>query len=246
MTTPSTNVLTLIPSRMASTRFPNKPLALVAGVPMVVRVWQQAQAAKVGRVVVAAGDAEIAEAVQAAGGEAVLTDAALPNGSARIWQAVQRLMAQGAPQPDIIINAQGDEPLLPPSLLKDAVAAMEADPAIDVVTFAHEITAPEDINNPTKVKIATNRDGRALYFSRSPIPHGATTMLRHIGFYAYRFAALERYMAAGEGALENIEKLEQLRGLEQGLYYKVLLTPHAPIGVDTPADLDAVNALLAG
>jgi 3-deoxy-manno-octulosonate cytidylyltransferase (CMP-KDO synthetase) len=237
-------ILTLIPSRMASTRFPNKPLATIGGVPMVVMVYNQAVKAGVGKVVVAAGDTEIVEAVAAHGGEAILTDASLANGSDRIWQAVQRLMAQGLPQPEIIINAQGDEPLLPPELLQQAVAAMQADPTIDVVTFAHEITDPADIENPTKVKIAATRTGRALYFSRSPIPHGAPTMLRHIGFYAYRYAALKRYMEAGVGQLETIEKLEQLRGLELELFYQVLITPHAPIGVDTPADLAEVKRLL--
>jgi 3-deoxy-manno-octulosonate cytidylyltransferase (CMP-KDO synthetase) len=238
------NVLILIPSRMASTRFPGKPLADIGGKPMIVRALEQALKANAGQVFVACGDEEIAAAVRAAGGQAILTDANLPNGSERIWQATQRLIAQGHPQPEIIINAQGDEPLLPPELITQTVAAFAAHPAVDVVTFAHPITNPADLSNPTKVKIATTRSGRALYFSRSPIPHGASTMLRHIGFYGYRYQALQRYIAAGEGQLENIEKLEQLRGLELGLHYHVLTTHHEPIGVDTPADLEAVRKLL--
>ena len=239
-----TSVLTLIPSRMASTRFPNKPLALVAGVPMVVRVLQQAQKANVGRVVVAAGDVEIAEAVEAAGGEVVMTDAALPNGSARIWQAAQRLMAQGMARPDIIINAQGDEPVLPPSLLQEAVKAMEAEPEIDVVTFAHEITDPSDIENPTKVKIATNRHGRALYFTRCPAPYGQGPRYHHIGVYAYRRAALEKFVSLPPSSLELREKLEQLRALEAGMRIDVTVVDTVPLGVDTAEDLAKARQLL--
>jgi 3-deoxy-manno-octulosonate cytidylyltransferase (CMP-KDO synthetase) len=236
--------LVLIPSRMASTRFPNKPLAEIDGLPMVVRVMRQAEQALVGDVWVVAGDQEIVDAVHAHGGQAILTDANLPNGSERIWQGVQRLMAQGMAQPDLIINAQGDEPLLPPELIQEAVAAFEANHEIDVVTFAHPITDPADISNPTKVKVVTTRTGQALYFSRCPIPHGGSSLLRHIGLYGYRYNALKRYIESGEGTLENIEKLEQLRGLELGLYYHVVTTHHEPIGVDTPADLEAAKVLL--
>jgi len=240
--------LILIPSRLASTRFPNKPLADLGGKPMVVRVYEQARQANCGEVYVAAGDEAIAAAVRAAGGQAILTDPGLPNGSERIWQAVQRLVAEGLPVPEFIINAQGDEPLLPPELITQAVAALQANEGVDVVTFAHEITDPGDINNPTKVKVVTTRTGRALYFSRHAVPYGAAEagvpLLRHIGFYGYRYAALKHYIEAGEGKLENIEKLEQLRGLELGLHYHIITTPHEPIGVDTPADLEAVKRLM--
>ncbi len=240
--------LILIPSRLASTRFPNKPLADLGGKPMVVRVYEQAVQANCGAVYVAAGDEAIATAVQAAGGQVVMTDAGLPNGSERIWQGVQRLIASGTPEPALVINAQGDEPLLPPELITQAVAALQQDPSIDVVTFAHEITDASDINNPTKVKVVTTRSGRALYFSRHAVPYGAAEagvpLLRHIGFYGYRYSALKRYIEAGEGRLENIEKLEQLRGLELGLHYHIITTVHEPIGVDTPADLEAVKRLM--
>jgi 3-deoxy-manno-octulosonate cytidylyltransferase (CMP-KDO synthetase) len=242
------STLVMIPSRLASTRFPNKPLADLGGKPMVVRVYEQALKARCGAVYVAAGDEGIAAAVRAAGGQVVMTDAGLPNGSERIWQGVQRLMVQGVPQPEFIINAQGDEPLLPPELITQAVAALQADEGVDVVTFAHEITDRGDINNPTKVKVVTTRTGRALYFSRHAIPYGAAEaglpLLRHIGFYGYRYAALKRYIETGEGKLENVEKLEQLRGLELGLHYHIITTPHEPIGVDTPADLEAVKRLM--
>lgn len=233
-------VVVMIPSRMAATRFPNKPLADVGGKPMVVRVMEQAEKAGVGEVWVAAGDQVIVDAVEQHGGRAILTDADLPNGSERIWQGVQRLMEKGMARPDIIINAQGDEPLLPPELLTETVRIFGARKDVDVVTFAHEITDAADIGNPTKVKIAMASDGRALYFSRSPIPHGATRMARHIGFYGYTYKALERYVKAPVCELEKVEKLEQLRGLELGLRYFVGWTKHEPIGVDTPADLEAV------
>jgi 3-deoxy-manno-octulosonate cytidylyltransferase (CMP-KDO synthetase) len=231
------HIITLIPSRLASTRFPNKPLADIHGKPMIVRAYEQALLAKVGEVYVASGDVEINAAVEAHGGKAILTDPALPSGSDRIWAATQALMAQGHPQPDVIINAQGDEPLLPPELITQAIAAFTTHPQADVVTFAHPITDPADLTNPNKVKAVRAEDGRALYFSRAGIPHGAGTMLRHVGFYAYRYAALQRYVSAPPSPLELQEKLEQLRGLEMGLTYYVLTTHHEPVGVDTPADL---------
>lgn len=231
------HILTLIPSRLASTRFPNKPLADIHGKPMIVRAYEQALLAGVGDVYVASGDVEINAAVTAHGGQAILTNPALPSGSDRIWAATQALMAQGHPQPDVIINAQGDEPLLPPELITQAIAAFTTHPQADVITFAHPITNPDELTNPTKVKVVCAEDGRALYFSRAGIPHGATTMLRHVGFYAYRYAALQRYVSAPPSPLELAEKLEQLRGLEMGLTYYVLTTHHEPVGVDTPADL---------
>ena len=238
------HIITLIPSRLASTRFPNKPLADIHGKPMIVRAYEQALLAGVGEVYVASGDVEINAAVEAHGGKAILTDPALPSGSDRIWAATQALMAQGHPQPDIIINAQGDEPLLPPELITQAIAAFTTHPQADVVTFAHPITDPTELANPNKVKVVCAADGRALYFSRSGIPHGASTMLRHIGFYAYRYAALQRYVSAPPSPLELQEKLEQLRGLEMGLTYYVLTTHHEPVGVDTTADLAHAISLM--
>jgi 3-deoxy-manno-octulosonate cytidylyltransferase (CMP-KDO synthetase) len=248
-------VMVLIPSRMASTRLPNKPLADIGGLPMVVRVLRQAEQAGAGDVWVAAGDAEIVNAVNIHGGRAVLTDADLPSGSDRIWQACQRLMEEGVPKPDIIINAQGDEPLLPPELITQCVEAFQAMPGVDVVTFGHVMDDPNEIADPSKVKIAMAGDadgkgGRALYFSRSVIPYGAGSQgamaaIRHIGFYGYRYDALARFVAAAPTELEKTEKLEQLRGMEMGLAYHVILTHHEPVGVDTQENLDSVRAMMA-
>lgn len=237
------NVMVLIPSRMASTRLPDKPLADIHGKPMIVRVLEQAAKANVGKVVVAAGDAEIVQAVEAHGGMAVLTDASLPSGSDRIWQACQLLMQAGATEPDVIINVQGDEPLLPPELISRCAGVFQRLPGVDVVTYGHLIHDAAELADPAKVKIATTANGRALYFSRSAIPHGAMPAIRHIGFYGYRYAALQRFVAAPPSPLELQEKLEQLRGLELGLHYHVEITDAAPIGVDTPEHLEQVRSL---
>jgi 3-deoxy-manno-octulosonate cytidylyltransferase (CMP-KDO synthetase) len=239
------NVMILIPSRMASTRFPGKPLADIHGKPMVVRVYEQAMKAGVGKVWAAVSEDEVFDAVVKHGGQAVMTDPKLPSGSDRIWQAAQRLMEQGEAKPDIIINAQGDEPLLPPELVSDCVAAFEKYPDADVVTYSHPITDEADINNPTKVKVVRALNGQGLYFSRSPIPYNAKEMLRHIGFYGYRYSALEKYVAQAPTPLQKQEDLEQLRGLEIGLKYYVLVTHHEPIGVDTPADWERVKGMMA-
>lgn len=235
------NVVVVIPSRLASTRLPNKPLADIHGRPMIVRVVEQALKAHMRDTYVAAGDPEIVAAVEAAGYKAVLTDSALPSGSDRIWQAVQRLMAKGLTKPDIIINVQGDEPLLPPELITQCVEAFKAHPEADVVTYGHTMTNPAEIDDAAKVKIAMCPSGRALYFSRSIIPHGASSAVRHIGFYGYRYAALERFVAAPPSPLELQEKLEQLRGLELGMVYQVEMTPFSPIGVDTQEHLEHVR-----
>lgn len=240
------SVMVLIPSRMASTRFPNKPLADILGTPMVVRVLQQAAKANVGPVYAAVSEQEVADVVEAAGFKAVMTDAALPSGSDRIWQGVQRLMAQGIEKPEIIINAQGDEPLLPPELITECVDAFKRLPDADVITYAHKITDESDINNPTKVKVVIALNGQGLYFSRSPIPYNAKEMWRHVGFYGYRYSALEKYVAQAPTPLQKQEDLEQLRGLEIGLKYYVLATEHEPVGVDTPADLERVKGMLSG
>lgn len=233
----------LIPSRMASTRLPNKPLADICGKPMIVRVYEQAVKANVGPVTVACDDIKIKEVVEAAGGKAVMTDPDLPSGSDRIYEAMQTLIAEGAEKPDVIINAQGDEPLLPPELLQQAIAPFKND-WVDVVTFAHPITDHDDKNNPNTVKVCTDADERALYFSRSPIPHGAETMKRHIGLYAYKYEVLEDFVKREPSPLEKQEKLEQLRAMEAGAKYYVSMTDQAPVGVDTPADLTLVRHIL--
>lgn len=232
-----------IPSRMASTRLPGKPLADIAGKAMICHVWDRAMEANVGEVFVACDDEKIADAVKAHGGNFIMTDSELPSGSDRIWQAVQRQIEQGGEKPDIIINVQGDEPLLPAELLTEAVEAFELGWP-DVVTFAHEIIKPEEMNSPDMVKLVADINGKAHYFSRCPIPHGALAMKRHIGFYAYKYEALEKFVSSKPSPLEETEKLEQLRGLDLGLQYYVAMTTSAPVGVDTPADLELVRKLL--
>jgi 3-deoxy-manno-octulosonate cytidylyltransferase (CMP-KDO synthetase) len=241
----SEKVRVMIPSRLASTRLPNKPLADIGGKPMVVHVAERATAARVGKVTVACDSQQIYDAVTKHGFDAVMTDPALPSGSDRIWQGVQRLMEAGEEKPDIIINVQGDEPLLPPELVRACLPPFWHD-WVDVVTFAHPIHTEADKANPSLVKAVTTESHRALYFSRAPIPYGADVLKRHIGIYAYRYGALERFVLAQPSALEMQEKLEQLRGLELGLRYYVGTTDAAPVGVDTPEDLEKVRALVRG
>lgn len=233
---------TIIPSRLGSTRLPGKALMDICGKPMIVRVWEQACKAGVGPVAVACGDQAIAEAVEKAGGTAVLTDPDLPRGSDRVWRALQELMRRGAEKPDIVMNVQGDEPFFPPELIVEAAKAFDLGWP-DIVTFCHETDAPEVVESPDCVKAVTDAKGRALYFCRYPIPYRSGTVKHHIGFYAYRYAALERFVATPPTALEIAEDLEQLRGLELGLAYYVGLTEHEALGVDTMDDLEKVRRL---
>jgi len=233
---------TLIPSRLGSTRLPGKALMDIGGKPMIVRVWEQALKAGVGPVTVAGGDPEIVEAVEKAGGEAVLTDRDLPRGSDRIWQALQKLIEQGAEKPDIVMNVQGDEPFFPPELIVEAVEAFERGWP-DIVTFCHETEDPEVVESPDCVKAVTDPEGRALYFCRYPIPYRAKAVKHHIGFYAYRYEALETFVRTPPTELEEAEDLEQLRGLQLGLKYYVGLTERTALGVDTLEDLEKVRRL---
>ena len=234
--------IVLIPARMAAARLPGKPLADIGGAPMIVRVLRQAAAAAVGPVVVAAGDAEIVAAVEAAGGRAILTDPALPSGSDRILAA----LAQVDPERrhDAVINLQGDMPFVPPAALAACVNLLDRQ-ACDVATLVARESSPEDRANPDVVKAvlaleADGRRGRALYFTRSTL-YGEGPVWRHIGIYGYRRDALERFCAAPPSALERREKLEQLRALELGLAIWASVTEAAPISVDTPADLAAAR-----
>jgi len=236
---------TLIPSRLGSTRLPGKALMDICGKPMIVRVWEQARKAGVGPVTVAGGDKAIVEAVEKAGGEAVLTDPDLPRGSDRIWRALQILIEKGAEKPDIVMNVQGDEPFFPPELIIEAVKAFDLGWP-DIVTFCHETEDPAVVDSPDCVKAVTDAKGRALYFCRYPIPYRAKAVKHHIGFYAYRYEALERFVRTPPTALEIAEDLEQLRGLELGLAYYVGLTEHKARGVDTPGDLEKARRLAGG
>ena len=236
------NPIILIPARMAATRLPGKPLADIAGVPMIVRVLRQAQAAGVGPVAVAAGDAEIAEAVTRAGGRAVLTDPDLPSGSDRILAALAELDPAGAH--NLIINLQGDMPFVDPAVIGASVGLL-AGGACDISTVVAPESSPADRTNPDVVKAvlalaASGQAGRALYFTRSTL-YGDGPVWRHIGIYGYRREALIRFHAAPPSPLERREKLEQLRALELGMTIRAAVAATAPISVDTPADLEAAR-----
>ena len=236
----------VIPARLASRRLPQKAMADLGGAPMIVRVWQQAVAAGVGPVAVATDAAEIAAAVTAAGGLAVLTGAGHASGSDRIAEAVALIDPAGAH--DLVVNVQGDEPLVEPDAIRAAVALM-GDSAVDIGTLGVRAAASErDDPDAVKVAGAALAPGRlrALYFSRTPIPWGEGVTIRHIGLYAYRRLALARFVALPPSALEQRERLEQLRALEAGMRIDVALVESAARGVDTPADLERVRAIFAG
>lgn len=241
------NPILLIPARMASTRLPNKPLAEIAGQPMIVRVWARAMAAGLGPVVVAAGEPEIVAAVEKVGGRAVLTQPDLPSGSDRIWEALRKVDPKGTH--DVVVNLQGDLPALDPEQLKTAVWALEKSGA-DIGTLAAPITDEAEEINPAVVKavVAWDADeklGRALYFTRSPAPAGEGVLWHHVGLYAYRREALESFVALPPSPLETREKLEQLRALEAGMSMAVARVDATPLSVDTPADLERARKLLS-
>ena len=242
--------LVLIPARLASTRLPNKPLADIAGAPMIVQVWRRAMAAALGPVVVACGEREIFDAVRAAGGEAVMTRPDHPSGSDRIFEALRAVDPAG--RHDCIVNLQGDLPTLDPALPRAALALLN-DTAVDIGTLAAVIRVPEERTDPNVVKAVVSpwsgpqgglSGGRALYFTRATAPSGDGPLYHHIGLYAYRRDALERFVALPPSALETRERLEQLRALEAGMRIEVAFVDTVPLGVDTPADLDRARALL--
>jgi 3-deoxy-manno-octulosonate cytidylyltransferase (CMP-KDO synthetase) len=228
----------IIPARMASSRLPGKPLADIGGVPMIVRVWAQAMKAGVGPVVVAAAEQEIADAVERAGGHAVLTHPDLPSGSDRIFAALQGIDPGG--RYDTVINLQGDLPALDPGQICAAAAALSG---FDIATLAAPITLDEDRTNPAVVKAVVAWDpagarGRALYFTRATAPAGEGPLFYHVGLYAFTRAALERFVALPPSPLEQREKLEQLRALEAGMSIAVARVDAVPLSVDTPDDLE--------
>lgn len=238
------NPIVLIPARMASTRLPGKPLADIGGVPMIVRVWRQAVAAGVGPVVVAAAEREIADAVEAAGGRAVLTAPDLPSGSDRIFAALEALDSRA--EHDVVINLQGDLPALDPEAVR-AVASALAETGADIATLAAEIDNDADRDNPNVVKpvVAWETDGqrgRALYFTRARAPHGDGALFHHIGIYAFRRGALARFVTLAPSPLERREKLEQLRALEAGMSIAVARVDKVPLSVDTQEDLERARA----
>jgi 3-deoxy-manno-octulosonate cytidylyltransferase (CMP-KDO synthetase) len=240
-----TGVIVLIPARMASTRLPGKPLAEIAGEAMIVHVLRRAQAAKLGPVVVATDSAEIAAAVDKSGGQAVMTRADHASGSDRIFEALDKADPRGEAR--IVVNVQGDLPTIDPAQIAAALGPL-SDPAVDIATLAAEITKPAERTNPNVVKIAGTPVGpsrlRALYFSRAAVPAGEGPLYHHIGLYAYRRAALERFVTLPASALEQREKLEQLRALEAGMRIDVAIVDAVPLGVDTPEDLETARVML--
>jgi 3-deoxy-manno-octulosonate cytidylyltransferase (CMP-KDO synthetase) len=240
-------VLILIPARMASTRLPGKPLVDIAGQPMIVHVLRRAQEAKLGEVVVATDDETIATAAEKAGGRAVMTRADHVSGSDRIFEAL------GVVDPErkarIVVNVQGDLPTLSAADLVAALMPLD-DPAVDIATLAAEIRKPEERDNPNVVKVVgasvAPKRLRALYFTRARAPTGDGPLYHHIGLYAYRRAALERFVKLPPSPLEQRERLEQLRALEAGMRIDVAIVDSVPLGVDTPEDLETARALLKG
>lgn len=236
----------VIPARYASTRFPGKPLADLAGIPMVVRVCERAALSGAQAIHVATDDERIAEAVRRAGFSAQMTRADHPSGTDRIAEVAQAL---GLPDEAIVVNVQGDEPLLPPQLIRRVAEVLEASPEASLSTACHEIHDPAALDNPNVVKVVTDKAGHALYFSRSRIPfprNGRPACYRHAGIYAYRVAFLKRYASLEESPLEKAEALEQLRALWHGHRIAVALSDEAiPPGVDTPQDLEAVRRILS-
>lgn len=238
--------LVLIPARMASTRLPGKPLADICGLPMIVQVALRARNADVGRIVVAVDHQDTFDAVTAAGFEAVMTRVDHQSGSDRIHEALLKCDPEGRAK--IVINVQGDLPTIEPETIRAALKPLE-DPTVDIATLTVEIEDEEEKTNPNVVKVVgspVNEDRlRALYFTRATAPHGKGPLFHHIGLYAYRRAALEKFVALSPSTLEKRESLEQLRALEAGMRIDVQIVRSVPLGVDTPADLEKARRLLA-
>jgi 3-deoxy-manno-octulosonate cytidylyltransferase (CMP-KDO synthetase) len=238
--------LVLIPARLAATRLPDKPLALIGGEAMIVHVWRRACEAGIGPVAVATDSPDIAEVVEAAGGTAVLTRADHPSGSDRIHEAVERLDPEG--RHDVVVNVQGDLPTIDPRAIAASILPL-ADPAVDIATLCAVITREHERADPNVVKLVGSEIApgrlRALYFTRATAPFGEGPLLHHIGLYAYRRRALARFVSLPPSPLERRERLEQLRALEAGMRIDAVLVDDVPLGVDVPGDLERARDLLA-
>ena len=242
------SAIVVIPARMQASRLPGKPMADINGEPMIVHVWRRAMAAEVGRVVVATDADEILDAVRRAGGEAVMTRTDHASGSDRVFEAVSRIDPDG--DRDLVVNLQGDLPTLEPRLVRACLEPLERR-EVHIATLAAEIVDPEERLNPNVVKVVGTpaaKDGRtlrALYFTRATAPWGEGPLYHHIGIYAYRRNALERFVSLKPSPLETRERLEQLRALEDNMRIDVALVDTVPLGVDTPADLERARRELA-
>ncbi|MDP3850008.1 MAG: 3-deoxy-manno-octulosonate cytidylyltransferase [Luteolibacter sp.] len=244
---PKSHVLGVLPARWGSTRFPGKPLHLIAGKPLIQHVWERCgQCGRLDEILVATDDERIFRTVEAFGGKAVMTSAQHPTGTDRIAEALRAV-----PQASHIVNIQGDEPLIDPALIDQLADIMTTDPSLDMATAANPLDpADPAVSDPNVVKVVIALDGRALYFSRSPLPffrnHAAgLPVLRHKGIYAYSRGFLERFVTWPPSPLEQAESLEQLRALENGASIKVILTNDTSPGVDTPEQAREIERLLA-
>lgn len=247
---PTGRVVAIIPARYASSRFPGKPLAEIGGQPMIRHVYERtAQAQTVQSVIVATDDERIASAVRAFGGKVSMTSPLLRSGSDRI-----AAVAHDLPSAEIIVNVQGDEPLIPPRMIDEAVQPLLDNPSRAVGTLAQKIDHAEDLVDPNIVKVVLDNAGRCLYFSRSPIPFGqgltstallqTTPVYRHVGLYVFRKDFLLRFTALEQTPLERAEQLEQLRILEHGYSIHAVITTHQSFAVDTPADLERIRTIV--
>ncbi len=237
--------LVLIPARMAASRLPGKPLADIAGEPMIVHVWRRAVESDLGPVIVAADHPDIVQAVGRAGGRAVLTRADHPSGTDRIAEALSGVESRAH---DVIVNFQGDLPTVAPHVLRQTAALLD-DPAVDIGTAVAPITDPQEGEAPSVVKMVGSQHGpdrfRALYFTRARAPWGEGPLFHHIGLYVWRRAALERFVALPPSVLERRERLEQLRALEAGMRIDAALVDDVPLGVDTPEDLEKARVFFS-
>jgi 3-deoxy-D-manno-octulosonate cytidylyltransferase len=238
--------LVLIPARLAATRLPNKPLAEIAGEPMIVHVWRRAVEAGIGPVAVATDAPDIAEAVARAGGRAVMTRTDHVSGSDRIFEAVEKLDPEG--RHDVVVNVQGDLPTIDPAAIAASIVPL-SDPAVDIATLVAVIARDEEKTNPNVVKMVgspiSSSRLRALYFTRATAPYGDGPLYHHIGLYAYRRKALQRFVGLTPSPLEMREKLEQLRALEAGMRIDAVVVDDVPLGVDTPHDLHRAREIIA-
>lgn len=241
------DVLILIPARLAATRLPGKPLADIGGEPMIVHVMRRAQAAGIGPVVVATDSAEVAAAVDKAGGHAVMTRPDHASGSDRIFEALGQVDSQR--RVEIVVNVQGDLPTIAPQAIRAALMPLD-DAAVAIATLAAEIEVAAERTNPNVVKVVGTPVApgrlRALYFTRATAPAGEGPLYHHIGLYAFRRAALERFVKLPPSPLERRERLEQLRALEAGMRIDIAIVDTVPLGVDTPEDLEKARAVLTG
>jgi 3-deoxy-manno-octulosonate cytidylyltransferase (CMP-KDO synthetase) len=238
--------IVLIPARLKATRLPDKPLAEIRGEPMIVHVWRRASEAGIGPVAVATDARSIAEAVERAGGRAVMTRDDHASGSDRIFEAVEAIDPDG--RHDVVVNVQGDLPTIDPRAIAASVAPL-ADAAVDIATLVSEIARPEERIDPNVVKLVGSEIApgrfRALYFTRATAPSGEGPLYHHIGLYAYRRRALARFVQLPPSPLERRERLEQLRALEAGMRIDAILVDDVPLGVDAPHDLERARAILA-